>query len=53
MINDIDINEIVPSNKVPFSKEDFKYFNGYKNAKKIDLYAFSVQKLVYVKEILI
>ena len=26
--NDIDINKIVASNKVPFSKEDFKYFIG-------------------------
>ena len=32
------------SNKLPFSKQDFKYFIGYKDAKKIDLYACSVQK---------
>ena len=30
-INDIDINEIVVSNKSPFSKQDFKYFIGYKD----------------------
>ena len=33
-INDIDINEIVVSNKLPFSKQDFIYFNDYKNDKK-------------------
>ena len=30
-INDIDINEIVVSNKFPFSKQDFKYFIVYKH----------------------
>ena len=33
-INDIDINEIVVSNKFPFGKQDFKYFIGYKNNKE-------------------
>ena len=33
-INDIDINKIVESNKLPFSKQDFIYFIGYKNDKK-------------------
>ena len=33
-INNIDINKIVVSNKLPFSKHDFKYFIGYKNDKK-------------------
>ena len=42
-INDIDINKIVVSNKVPFGKEDFKYFIGYKDAKKLDLYGHYVQ----------
>ena len=38
-IKNIDINKIVVSNKVSFSKEGFKYFIGYKDAKKLDLYA--------------
>ena len=35
MINEIDINEIVVSNKLPFGKDDFKHFIGYKDDKKI------------------
>ena len=34
MINNVDINKIVAFNKLPFSKQDFKYFIGYKDAKK-------------------
>ena len=34
LINNIDINKAVVSNKVPFSKKDFKHFLGYKNVKK-------------------
>ena len=34
-INDIDVNKIVASNKLPFGKQDFKYFICYKDAKKI------------------
>ena len=30
-IKDIDINEIVASNKLPFGKQDFKYFIAYKD----------------------
>ena len=33
-IRNIDINKIVVSNKVSFSKKGFKYFIGCKNAKK-------------------
>ena len=33
MINDVDINKIVVSNKLPFSKQDFIYFIGYKDDK--------------------
>ena len=40
----IDINKIVVSNNVSFSKKRFKYFIGYKDAKKIDLYAHFYQK---------
>ena len=44
MINDIDINKIVVPNKIPLAKQEFKYFIGYKDAKKLDLYGYSVQK---------
>ena len=53
LINDIDINKIVTSNKFPFGKQDFKHFIGYKDKKKLDLYAYSFQKWVYIKDILI
>ena len=35
MINNIDVNERVVSNKLPIGNQDFKYFIGYKDAKKI------------------
>ena len=35
MINDIDINKIIVSNKFPFGKQDFKYFIGYKDNQEI------------------
>ena len=44
MIDNIDVNKIVVSNRVLFHKKDFKYFIGYKDAKKIDLHAYSFQK---------
>ena len=31
-INDINIDKIVVSDKLPFDKQDFKYFIGYKDA---------------------
>ena len=34
-INNIDINEIVVSNKFPFGKQNFKYFIGYKDNREI------------------
>ena len=34
-IKDIDINKIVVSNKLPFGKQDFIYFIGYKDDKKV------------------
>ena len=34
-INDIGINKIVVSNKLPFGKQDFIYFIGYNDDKKI------------------
>ena len=42
--NDIDINKIVVSNKLPFGKQDFIYFIRYRDDKKLDLYAYSFQK---------
>ena len=35
MTNEIDINEIVVSNKFPFGKQDLRYFIGYKDNKEI------------------
>ena len=43
-IKNIDINEIVLSNKISFGKKGFKYFIGYKEAKKSDLYMYFSQK---------
>ena len=43
-VKNIDINNIVVSNKVPFSKKAFKYFIGSKDAKKIDFYGYFFQK---------
>ena len=39
-----DVHKIVVSNKISFDKNDFKYFIGYKDAKKLNLYAYSFQK---------
>ena len=42
MINDIDINEKVVSNKHPLGKQDSKFFVSYEDdKKKWDLYAYS------------
>ena len=35
LINNIDNNKIVVSNKVSFTKKSFKFFIGYKDGKKI------------------
>ena len=39
------IKTIVVSNKVSFGKNVFKYFIGYKDAKKFNLYAYLFQKM--------
>ena len=44
LIDNIDINKTVESNRISFVKEDFKYFIGYNDAKKLDLSAYSFQK---------
>ena len=43
-IDNIDINKIVVSYKVSFSKKDFKFCIVYNDAKKVDLFAYSFQK---------
>ena len=43
-INDIDIDKIVVSNKLPFVKQDFKYFISYKGSEKIRPLCISVHK---------
>ena len=53
-MNDLDINEIVVSNKFPFSKQDFKYFIGYKGNNEFRLLyiffpAMSIHKRYYDK----
>ena len=53
LINNIDINKIVVSNKVPFNKRDFKYFIGYKDAKKIRPLCIFLQISVHIEEVLI
>ena len=50
MINDIDINKIVVSNKLPFGKQNFKYFMGYKDSENVR--PCSVHIWLYIKEIL-
>ena len=45
MIKDIDINKIVVSNKLPFGKQDFMYFIGYKDDKKARLLCIFFLKL--------
>ena len=49
-INDIDINKIVIPNKFPFGKKDFNISLVTKTLKKLDLYAYSIHKLLYIKE---
>ena len=36
-INSIDIHKIVVSNKLPFGKQDFKYFIGYKDSERLHI----------------
>ena len=50
--NNLDINKKVVSEKVFSGKKDLNCFIGYENAKQLDLYAYSFQKWVDVKEIL-
>ena len=48
LINDIDINEIVLSNKFPFGKQDFKCLINYKDNKEIrPLFIFFPEMSIY------
>ena len=49
--NNIDINKTVVSNKVCFSKDGFKYFGGYKDAKTIrPLRIFPIKMSTYRRD---
>ena len=48
LINNIDINKIMLSNKLSFGKQGFKYFIGYKDFEKIGfLYILRPQMIIY------
>ena len=48
LINNIDINEIVVSSKLPFGKQGFRYFIGYKDSEKIRfLWIFRPEMTIY------
>ena len=48
LINDIDINEIIVSNEFPFDNKILNILLVTKIIKKLDLYAYSFQKWVYI-----
>ena len=51
MIKDIDINKTALSNKIPYGKQDFKCFTGYKDATKIkSLCIFRPRISIYKKD---
>ena len=43
-INYIDINKLVVSNEIPFHKQGFKYFIGYKDDKNIKSLCIFIQE---------
>ena len=49
-IKNLDINEIVVSNKVSFGKKDFKYFIGYKDTKIRSLCMFLPRMSTYRRD---
>ena len=51
-IKDISIKNIVASNKVSFGRKGFKYFIGYKNAKKIGPLKINASFLIKDEELL-
>ena len=44
LLNDIDINKIVVSNKIPFGKEDFNISLVTKILRKLNTYAYSIRE---------
>ena len=48
-ISNIDINKIVVSNKVSFGEKDFKYFIGYKDAKKVRPLCIFLPKRMHIE----
>ena len=52
-IKNVDINQIVASNKVSFRKKGFKYFIGYKDTKKIRILCIFLPKMTaYRKDLM-
>ena len=52
LMNNIDINKIVASNKVSFGKKGFKYFIGYKDAQKIKPLSIFLPKMsAYIRDL--
>ena len=52
LMNNIDINKIVASNKVSFGKKGFKYFIGYKDAQKIRPLSIFLPKMsAYIRDL--
>ena len=50
-LNDIDINEIIVSNEISFDDKILNILLVTKIIKKLDFYAYSFQKRVYIKDI--
>ena len=47
----LDIDKTLVANKLLFGKQDLEYLIGYKDDKKLDLYAYFVQRWVCIIEI--
>ena len=48
LINDVRVNEIVISNKLPIGKKDFKYFIGYKDLEPYACYFQNMKLNIYI-----
>ena len=48
LINDVRVNEIVISNKLPIGKKDFKYFIGYKDLETYAYYFQNIKLNIYI-----
>ena len=53
MINNIDVNKIVVSNKISCGKTTLDILLDIKMVKKLDLYEYSFQNWVHIEEMLI